>query len=74
MILTPTHRLRQLELSLFFKGQTTSLVSLTTEKELVREDRGGMMNIAGEVGGWWMVDEVGRGWKKKELLIGSYDN
>jgi hypothetical protein len=40
--LTPRHLLRQLEPSLFFKGQTTSLLASETEKELVREARGGM--------------------------------
>lgn len=44
-ILTPRHRLRQLELSLFFKGQTTSLLASVTEKELVSELRGGMVHM-----------------------------
>lgn len=43
--LTPRHRLRQLEPSLFFKGHTTSLLASVTEKELVRELRGGMVHI-----------------------------
>lgn len=42
--LTPKHRLRQLEASLFFKGQTTSLLASVTEKELVSELRGGMVH------------------------------
>lgn len=41
--LTPRQRLRQLEPSLFLRGQTTSLVASETEKELVREVRGGML-------------------------------
>lgn len=40
--LTPRHLLRQLEPSLFVRGQTTSLVASETEKELVRVGRGGM--------------------------------
>lgn len=42
--LTPKQRLRQLEPSLFFKGQTTSLLASVTEKELVSELRGGMVH------------------------------
>jgi hypothetical protein len=41
--LTPKHRLRQLEPSLLVKGQTTSLLASETEKELVSDDRGGMI-------------------------------
>lgn len=44
-ILTPRHRLRQLEPSLFFKGQTTSLLASVTEKELVSELLGGMVHV-----------------------------
>jgi hypothetical protein len=43
--LTPKHLLRQLEPSLFFKGQTTSLLASVTEKELVSELRGGMVHV-----------------------------
>jgi hypothetical protein len=32
-----------LEPSLFFKGQTTSLLASVTEKELVKDARGGMI-------------------------------
>jgi hypothetical protein len=35
-----------LEPSLFFKGQTTSLLASVTEKELVNELRGGMVHMA----------------------------
>lgn len=41
--LTPKHRFRQLEPSLLVNGQTTSLLASETEKELVREARGGMV-------------------------------
>jgi hypothetical protein len=43
--LTPVHRLRQLEPSLFFKGQMTSLLASVTENELVSELRGGMVHM-----------------------------
>lgn len=43
--LTPRHLFRQLELSLFFNGQTTSLLASVTEKELVSELRGGMVYV-----------------------------
>jgi hypothetical protein len=35
-----------LEPSLFFKGQTTSLLASVTEKELVSELRGGMVHMS----------------------------
>lgn len=41
--LTPKHRLRQLDPSLLVNGQTTSLLASETEKELVNDDRGGMI-------------------------------
>lgn len=41
--LTPKHRLRQLDPSLFVSGHTTSLLASDTEKELVKEVRGGMV-------------------------------
>lgn len=41
--LTPKHLFRQFEPSLFFKGQTTSLLASVTEKELVKDARGGMV-------------------------------
>ena len=40
---TPRQRLRQLEPSLFWSGQTTSLLASETENEPVRDERGGMM-------------------------------
>ena len=40
--LTPRHLFRQLEPSTVFKGQTTSLSSTEAEKELVKEDFGGI--------------------------------
>lgn len=40
--LTPRQRFRQFVPSLFVNGQTTSLLTSETEKELVSEDRGGM--------------------------------
>jgi hypothetical protein len=43
--LTPVHRLRQLDPSLFFKGQMTSLLASVTENELVSELRGGMVHM-----------------------------
>lgn len=41
--LTPKHLFRQLEPSLFFSGQTTSLLASVTENELVMDARGGMV-------------------------------
>jgi hypothetical protein len=41
-LLTPKQRFRQLEPSWFVRGQTTSLLASVSEKELVREERGGM--------------------------------
>lgn len=41
-LLTPKQRFRQLEPSWFVRGQTTSLFASVSEKELVREERGGM--------------------------------
>jgi hypothetical protein len=40
--LTPRQRFLQAEPSWFFSGHTTSLVASETEKELVREDLGGI--------------------------------
>jgi len=50
-------RLRQDEPSWFFSGQTTSLLTSVTEKELVRAERGGMFRGGGgaasaQSGGW----------------------
>ena len=41
--LTPRHRFRQLEPSWLRSGHTTSLLASVTEKEEVREARGGML-------------------------------
>ena len=41
-VLTPRHRFRQLDPSLFLNGQTTSLLASDAEKELVNEFLGGM--------------------------------
>jgi hypothetical protein len=49
--LTPKHLFRQLEPSLFFKGQTTSLLASVTEKELVKDARGGMVCMNPSY--WW---------------------
>lgn len=48
-VLTPKQRFRQLEPSWPVNGQTTSLLASEAEKELVREDRGG---IASQRGGF----------------------
>jgi hypothetical protein len=42
VVLTPRQRFRQAEPSWFFSGHTTSLVASETEKELVKEDLGGI--------------------------------
>jgi len=41
--LTPRHRFLQLEPSWLRSGHTTSLLTSVTEKELVKEARGGML-------------------------------
>lgn len=61
--LTPRHRLRQLEPSLFFKGHTTSLLASVTEKELVSELRGGMVHI--------YTPQYGRGGGRKDKREGG---
>lgn len=46
-MLTPRHRFRQLDPSLFLNGQTTSLLASDAEKELVNEFLGGMPGACG---------------------------
>lgn len=46
-VLTPRHRFRQLDPSLFLNGQTTSLLASDAEKELVNEFLGGMPGACG---------------------------
>ena len=43
-VLTPMHRLRQLEPSWFRRGHTTSLFESVIEKDEVREVLGGILN------------------------------
>lgn len=64
--LTPRHRLRQLEPSLFFKGHTTSLLASVTEKELVSELRGGMVHIRRGAGSLLLVGKNKSGNEGKE--------
>lgn len=55
-MLTPRHLFRQLEPSWLVNGHTTSLLASEAEKELVKEDLGGMAGRIGECGMRLRVD------------------
>lgn len=77
--LTPLHRFRQTEPSKCLRGQTTSLSSSEAEKELVKEDFGGMerglMHGAARSGReqctntpkWQPCNSTADGWKTQGL-------
>jgi hypothetical protein len=66
--LTPRQRLRQLEPSWLRNGQTTSLLASETEKDEVREDRGGIVSVDPTIQAGERLDSDNRNRESSQLM------